>query len=76
MSVPAVLTALYPVDAPAPTPAPAMMELQPAPRWIEIMIRVLQGNEGAIGAASVIVAAMLFLMMAVGMVVAWQTGSL
>jgi hypothetical protein len=76
VKAPAVLTALFPHETPASRPAPAMMELQPAPRWIEIMIRVLQGNEGAIGAASLACAIALFAMMAIGMLVAWQTGLL
>lgn len=53
-----------------------MMELRPAPRSVVVLIRFLQGHEGAIGAASLACAASLFVMMAVGMLVAWQSGLL
>ena len=53
-----------------------MMEPRPATAVIVAVIRFVQGNEGAIGVASLACAASLFAMMAIRMVVAWQTGLL
>lgn len=51
-----------------------MMAERPAPPWLVATIRFVQGNEGALGLWMVGTAAALFAMMAIGMLVAWQSG--
>lgn len=53
-----------------------MMEERPAPPAIVAIIRIVQGNDDAICAAAVLCAASLFALMAIRMLVAWQTGLL
>jgi hypothetical protein len=53
-----------------------MMEERPAPAAIVWIIRLVQGGEpgGVLGAMILAAAFALFAMMAIGMLVAWQTG--
>lgn len=50
------------------------MTERPAPRWCVALIRLVQGNEGALGLMSVALAAALFAMMALGMLAAHLAG--
>lgn len=53
-----------------------MMDERPAPLWLIAVVRVVQGNDDAIAAAALLCAASLLAMMAIRVLVAWQTGLL
>lgn len=69
----AAVTALFPVKAPA-QPAPAMMEERERPFWAAV-IRIVREHEATFEDAVLGCAIALFLMMAIGTTVAWQTGA-
>lgn len=71
------IAALFPVDAPAPVrtaPVSAMSEERERPFWAAV-IRIVREHEATFEDAVLGCAIALFLMMAIGTTVAWQTGA-